>query len=85
MQVAAYKYPKNYKWDHLKNCGKVEHLLLEDGITRITIGGAFLKLNDAFEHNKKVIKAGQTDAFVTAIYNGRRVYLEELEALGIFK
>jgi hypothetical protein len=85
VQVAAYKYPKNYKWDHLKNCGKIEHLLLEDGITRITIGGAFLKLNDAFEHNKKVVKAGQTDAFVTAIYNGRRVYLEELEALGIFK
>jgi Tol biopolymer transport system component len=85
VQVAAYKYPKNYKWDHLKQCGKIEHLLLEDGITRITIGGQFLKLSDAFEHNKKVVKAGQTDAFVTAIYNGRRVYLEELEALGIFK
>jgi hypothetical protein len=85
VQVAAYKYTKNYKWDHLKKCGKVEHLLLEDGITRITIGGQFLKLSAAFEHNKKVIEAGQTDAFVTAIYNGRRVYLEELEALGIFK
>lgn len=85
VQVAAYKYPKNYKYPHLKAYGKVDQLLLEDGITRITIGGAFLKLNEAFEHNKKVIKAGQTDAFVTAIYNGRRVYLEELEALGIFK
>lgn len=85
VQVAAYKFPKNYKWGHLKSCGKIEHLLLEDGITRITIGGAFLKLSEAFEHNKKVIAAGQTDAFVTAIYNGRRVYLEELEALGIFK
>lgn len=84
VQVAAYKYPKNYKYPHLKNYGKVEHLLLEDGVTRITIGGSFLKLKDAFEHNKKVINAGQTDAFVTAIYNGRRVYLEELEALGIF-
>ncbi|MBP7808729.1 MAG: PD40 domain-containing protein [Bacteroidia bacterium] len=85
VQVAAYKYPKNYKYPHLKPYGKVDQLLLEDGITRITIGGAFLKLGEAFEHNKKVIKAGQTDAFVTAIYNGRRVYLEELEALGIFK
>lgn len=85
VQVAAYKYPKNYKYPHLKNYGKVDHLLLEDGITRITIGGAFMTLSKAFEHNKKVIAAGQTDAFVTAIYNGRRVYLEELEALGIFK
>lgn len=84
VQVAAYKYPKNYKYPHLKSLGKIEQLLLDDGITRITIGGQFLKLKDAFEHNKKVIKAGQTDAFVTAIYNGRRVYLEELEALGIF-
>jgi hypothetical protein len=84
VQVAAYKYPKNYKYPHLKHLGSVDQLLLQDGITRITIGGQFLKLNEAFEHNKKVIKAGQTDAFVTAIYNGRRVYLEELEALGIF-
>jgi hypothetical protein len=84
VQVAAYKYTKNYKYPHLKAYGKFDQLLLEDGITRITIGGAFMKLNEAFEHNKKVIKAGQTDAFVTAIYNGRRVYLEELEALGIF-
>jgi hypothetical protein len=31
----------------------------------------------------KVVAAGQKDAFVTAIYNGKRVYLEELEKLGL--
>lgn len=84
VQIAAYKYPKNYVYKHLAGLGNVENLLLDDGITRITIGGNFSTLNKAFEHNKKVIKAGQKDAFVTAIYKGKRVYLEQLEEMGIF-
>ena len=84
VQIAAYKFPKNYVYKHLKGLGNVENLLLDDGITRITIGGDFKTLNTAFEHNKKVIAKGQTDAFVTAIYNGKRVYLEDLEKMGIF-
>jgi hypothetical protein len=84
VQVAAYKYPRNYSYPHLKGLGKVEQLLLPDGITRITIGGTFNTLGKAYEHNKKVIKAGQTDAFVTALYKGKRVFLEELEEMGIF-
>jgi hypothetical protein len=84
VQIAAYKYPKNYRYHHLKGLGDVENLLLDDGITRITIGGNFSNLGKAFEHNVKVIKAGQTDAFVTVIYNGKRIYLEDLEKMGIF-
>jgi hypothetical protein len=59
-------------------------LLLDDAITRITIGGEFTTLTTAFEHNIKVVKKGQKDAFVTAIYKGKRVYLEDLEKMGIF-
>ncbi|MDF2436906.1 MAG: hypothetical protein K0Q95_1282 [Bacteroidota bacterium] len=83
VQIAAYNLPKNYKYDKLKGLGKVEKLLLEDGITRFTIGGAFKTLNEAIAHKEKVRAAGQSDAFVTAIYNGKRVYLEELEKLGL--
>jgi hypothetical protein len=85
VQIAAYKYPKNYTAKHLKTLGKVESMLLEDSITRITIGGGFKTLNEAWAHNKKVIRSGQPDSFVTAIYKGKRVYLEALERLGIFK
>jgi hypothetical protein len=85
VQIAAYKFPKNYTYKHLKGLGKVDNLLLEDGITRITIGGVFNTIRKAFEHNKKVVIAGQTDAFVTALYKGKRVYLEDLEKMGIFK
>jgi hypothetical protein len=84
VQIAAYKFPKNYVYKHLKGLGKVENLLLDDGITRITIGGKFATIKRAWEHNKKVVNAGQTDAFVTALYQGKRVYLEDLEKMGIF-
>lgn len=84
VQIAAFKYPKNYAYTHLKKLGKVENLLLEDGITRITIGGDFNNLKTAYEHNVKVVMAGQTDAFVTVLHKGKRIYLEDLERLGIF-
>lgn len=83
VQIAAYNLPKNYKYDHLKGLGSVEKLVLEDGITRFTIGGAFKTLNDAIAHKNKVQAAGQKDAFVTAIYQGKRVYLEDLEKIGL--
>jgi hypothetical protein len=83
VQIAAYNLPKNYKYDYLKGLGKVEKLLLDDGITRFTIGGSFKTLNEAIAHKDKVRTAGQKDAFVTAIYKGKRVYLEDLEKLGL--
>ncbi|HRH11138.1 MAG TPA: hypothetical protein PLU73_06470 [Bacteroidia bacterium] len=84
VQIAAYRFPKNYTYKHLKGLGKVQNLLLGDEITRITIGGAFNTIAKAWAHNKKVIKAGQADAFVTAVYKGKRVQLEELEKMGIY-
>ena len=83
VQIAAYNLPANYKYDYLNGLGKVEKLLLDDGITRFTIGGAFNTLNEAIAHKDKVRAAGQKDAFVTAIYQGKRVYLEDLEKLGL--
>lgn len=85
VQIAAYRKPKNYRYKHLKGLGKVERLLLGDGITRITIGGNFKSLQLAYTHMKKVIVAGQGDAFITVLYNGKRIYLEDLEKMGIFK
>lgn len=84
VQIAAYKYPKNYAYTHLKHLGDIENLLLDDGITRITIGGNFNTLGKAFEHSQKVMDAGQKDSFVTILYKGKRIYLEDLEKMGIF-
>lgn len=85
VQIAAYKYPKNYNYSHLKNLGEIEKLVLEDKITRITIGGNFTTLSKALHHADKVMQAGQKDAFVTILYNGKRIFLEDLEKMGEFK
>lgn len=85
VQIAAYNLPKNYNYARLKGLGDVEKNLLDDNITRFTIGGSFKTLNLANEHRDKVISRGQDDAFVTAIYKGKRVYLKDLVAQGIIK
>ncbi len=85
VQVAACKNPKNYEFPHLLKLGPIENILLLDGITRITVGGKFKTLRKAYEHNKKVVIAGQNDAFVTVIYKGKRITLDDLVTMGIFK
>jgi len=84
VQIGAYKYLKKYDFKKLKKVGKITELNLNDGITRIIIGGTFNTLNKAYEYTQKVIKAGQPDAFVTILYKGKRVFLEDLEAQKIF-
>ena len=85
VQIAAYNFPKNYKYSRLKGLGNVEKNILDDKITRFTIGGEFKTLNEAKTHKDKVVAKGQTDAFVTAIYKGKRVYLQQLIDEGILK
>lgn len=85
VQVAAVKNDRNAVLPNQKVLGKVEKLVLGDGFTRITVGGSFKTLGEAFEHNKKIVKAGQKEGFVIALYKGKRVPFEELEKLGLLK
>jgi hypothetical protein len=86
VQVAAYKYPKNYDYKMIKGLGALSKTMDATGkITLITVGPAYKTLREAWDLNKKAVTAGQKDAFVTAYYKGKRVYLEQLEKLGIFK
>lgn len=65
--------------------GRIDQMQLGDGFTRITAGGSFKTIRKAFEMNKRVVRAGYTEAFVIAVYKGRRVQFQELEQNGIFK
>jgi Tol biopolymer transport system component len=85
VQVAAVKNDKNVTLPNQKMLGKVEKLTLGDGFTRITVGGSFKTLAEALEHNKKVVKAGQKEGFIIALYKGKRVSYEELEKMGLLK
>lgn len=86
VQVAAFKYPKNYDYKLVKGLGTISKTMDASGkVTLITVGPAFKTLREAWDLNKKAVNAGQKDAFVTAYYKGKRIYLEQLEKLGIFK
>ncbi len=84
IQIGALKSPEKFNIGKLSGLGKVEKKLLDDGLTRVTIG-SYKTLNEALDFKKKVRTGGFPDAFVTAIYNGKRVYLTELETMGIIK
>jgi hypothetical protein len=84
VQISAFRYRNRYDFPHLAGLGTIENTLTEGGITRISIGGVFNNYRMALEHSKKVIAAGQKDAFVTLFYKGKRVFLEDLEKMGIF-
>lgn len=84
VQIAAYKKPRNFNHAHLRKFGKIEKIKLNDGVTRITIGGGFKTLNKAYILLKRIAASGQKDSFVTAIYKGKRVQLQELVTLGIY-
>jgi len=84
VQIAAYINAINYDTRHLKSLGEIDKIILDDGITRFTIG-KYSTLNIANDMKKKVIEKGQEDAFIIIFVNGKRTYLEELINTGIFK
>jgi len=63
---------------------KVEKIKLEDNVTRFVMG-KFDTYDDAKVLRDKVIAAGITDAFITAIYKDKRTYIRELVEMGVFK
>ena len=77
VQIAAYRHPQNYKWDHLKEFGAPEIVDYPDGITRFT-QGQFRGIHDAEEQRQKAIKKGQTDAWIVGFIDGKRYTLEQL-------
>lgn len=84
VQIGAFKNADNIVYPNLDGLGRIQKTPTDDGLIRVTIGGDFKTLRRAFDFNKKVIAAGQSDAFVTMIYKGKRVTLEDLERDGVF-
>ncbi|WP_317897886.1 hypothetical protein [Aurantibacillus circumpalustris] len=85
VQVAAVKVDKNVRLANQELLGKIEKLDLNDGYTRITVGGSFKTLGEALQHNKKIVKLGQKEGFIISLYKGERVTLDKLESMGLLK
>jgi WD40-like Beta Propeller Repeat len=84
VQIAAYNFPQNYSSSHLATLGTIDKIILDDGITRFTMG-KFATLAEAEAYRKQIVAAGQTDAFVTAEVNGKRYLIRELVQLQFFQ
>lgn len=84
VQVAAYRYPKNYNSSHLKNiCTVTEHGKIMGNVVLIVADKEFDNISSACEFLAKVQNAGQMDAFVTAEFNGKRYYINDLPSLEV--
>jgi hypothetical protein len=77
VQIAAYRKPQNYKYQHLLDYGQPEQNNYPDGITRFT-QLQFNTLKEAEVQRQKAITKGQTDAWVVAFVKDKRYTLEEL-------
>ncbi len=84
VQVGAFKNAQNFNGKRLLSLGNIEKAILDDGITRFTMG-SFSTLATANQLRNKVIEKGQEDAFIIIFINGKRTYLEELIKTGKFK
>lgn len=86
IQVAATATPENYNGNILKNLCRVKDNGAIIGNIRLLVADkTFTDMNSADAFLKKVIAAGQTDAFITGYYKGTRYYLTDLIMLGLWK
>ena len=81
VQIGAYRKPQNFKHKNLNSLEPPATLIspFPDGITRFTMRD-FTTIKDAEAFRQECIRLGTKDAWITAVYNGNRVLLQELIA-----
>ncbi|MGZ4035610.1 MAG: hypothetical protein ACXVP4_12150, partial [Bacteroidia bacterium] len=85
VQIGAYRKPQNFKHKNLNSLEPPPALVtpFPDGITRFTMRD-FTTLKDAETFRQECIRLGTKDAWITALYNGNRMLLQELIANNFF-
>ncbi|MEQ1734371.1 MAG: hypothetical protein ABL940_11910 [Bacteroidia bacterium] len=80
VQIGAYRHPQNFKYDAVQKIyGQAQITNSDDGITRFTLK-EYNTIAEAEVFRQEMIQRGITDAWITAVYEGKRVTLEELIA-----
>lgn len=79
VQVGAYRKPQNFNGSKLNNYGGSKQTELINGdVQVIVVNKSFNTWQEADDYLVKVRSLGYSDAFLTANYNGKRIYLIEL-------
>jgi hypothetical protein len=84
VQVGAFKFQENFNYTYILGYGKIQRNKYEDGITRFTIG-SYQKINDGLKLLNTIQTEAVKDAFIIAVYQGKKYYLPELIKSGIIK
>lgn len=85
VQIGAYRHPQNFRHKNLNSLEPPPAVVLPypDGITRFTMRD-FTTIKDAEAFRQECIRLGTKDAWITAMYQGRRMLLQELIANNFF-
>lgn len=85
VQIGAYRKPQNFKHKNLNPLEPPPALVTPypDGITRFTMR-EFKTIKDAEIFRQECIRLGTKDAWITAMYQGKRMLLQELIANNFF-
>ncbi len=85
VQVGAYRHPENYKANKIQSlCSTKRAGVIMGDVNLIITDKEFDTWKEADTFLNQVKAAGQTDAFLTSLYNGKRYYLKELTEMGIW-
>jgi hypothetical protein len=84
VQVGAFKFFENFNYTSVLGFPKILRQTGNDGITRFTMGG-YETVNEAKELLDRVRSKSLKEAFIIAIYNDKRYYLQDLVKEGIVK
>lgn len=71
VQVGAFRDPSNFKKEKFKDFASLKSYVMDDGITRFTVG-EYKLLNQAERLKQELIKMGHNDVFIVAFENGER-------------
>jgi hypothetical protein len=86
VQVGAYRKPQNYKNQKLTNtCSVKQNGVILGDVTLLIVDKQFDTWLEAEDYLNKVKNLGQSDAFLTALVDGKRIYLKELLEKGIWE
>lgn len=84
VQIGAYKFFENFNYNSVSGMPVIIRETFDDYITRFTMGN-YASFNEANDLMLKLKETKVKDAFIIAVYKGKRLYLNELIEQGIIK
>lgn len=85
VQVGAYRKPENFDSKKIEILSPIKKAgVIYDGINLLVVDKEFGTWKSADDFLAQIKSAGQKDAFVTANYDGKRLYMKQVAEMGLW-